>query len=307
MRHPAGSDKARLARPDRREDHPSAFVVLGPRDLAALDASGRSMAAGIAGVSEAEVARCAAAGEPLVVDAMPRIGDARARAQALRAETGLAVHAVGSWTDAVARASGCGGSLAAGAVAITALGAALAWLPMVIVAALASAVAGLVGVWALLTDVTGYRAATSSWGTARERALPPDVARVASRIAALRRRVHSASIPGAATRDLRDDLLQIEEQLTALAGIARIADEALARTDLDRLRLRLVALTAEVATRPGLAAERDQVAAIVGDLQDIASRRQRARAEIARMETALDAVDGLLGRTALAEDVEPGA
>lgn len=275
-------------------DRARVAVVVPARLTARLDPAQRSAAAGWAELPEAAVERLAAANLPIVLANARTQAEARVHAERISGESGLTLDVV--------RPSGCGpwtlalGGLLVGPVVATVLVA--LGQPVLIPALMTTLVLAMALAWWGSTALA-WRAARRAWLEAERLRTPPkgldDLGDARARIAALRRRVTTAELPMPAKADLRSGLREVEDQLDALARIAQVADDALGTIDLDRLRTRLAGLS-RASGDAASATERDRTARAIADLEEVASRREEARREIARVETALDEIEAVLGR-----------
>lgn len=300
---PGASARPDLRPPPSHIERSPAAVVVPARALRRLDPALRSAAAGWAAVSQSTVDALADNGLPLVLDTARTPAEARRRGHELARDSGLPVD--------VAAPPGCTPWLVAAISSpVVPVAALLAWwFAFPVVAATLLSLGVLLAVtlgwwWLAARQHAAARAAFEIAWEERQVRLP-ELAGARERIAALRRRIATADLPGAASLDLRSALREVEEQLTALAREVRVADEALQRAEIDRLRTRLDGLV-----REGAAAERDRVARAVADLEEVERRKERALAEITRVDAALDEVDALLGRVSgrmLAEAADAGA
>lgn len=271
-----------------------AAVIVPAGALSRLDPAARSALAGWAEVPESVLDTLIERELPLVVARVGDAGDARRQAEAIRASADAPV-------EVYAPSGGCGRlvlaglAAAAGAAVATGLWVALgtAWgavlPPLVLVAFVVFAAAS----WRQRSAVV--RGAELIDDEQQRAAGAPELVRARQRIAALRRQLAAAELPAAAAADLRAGLREVEQQAEALGRAGQVAREALGRVDAHGMRTRLDGLVRTAARDPDAAAERDRVARAVADIEDLEQRDARARADLARLEAALDEVAAGLG------------
>lgn len=261
-------------------------VVIPPATLARLTPEERSLAAGFAEVPLATVEEVLGASLPLVLYSGRSRPEAAAKAQELQTLTRLPVSVVSP--------IGClPWALLGVALATAPVAAAMLFFgPIVmVIASIVPFVLLLLAVAVLVSRSGAARQASRARELLMRAARDPVTAPVRARIAQLRRRFRDADLPAAIAIDLRGGLADIERHLDGLAQVHRIAEEALSRMDLGKLRAKRDSLP------PDQGAERDRLARAIVDLEEVQARRDRVAEEIARVDASLDELEAVIGRT----------
>ena len=272
--------------------------------LAQLDPPSRSAAAGFSNLPESELEKLVEAGLPLVMAVSER--KPKEELEKLQQSLGIPLESAGGL--------GClPAVLIAAAVGLVPVAIVTAFFAFpVAVASLLTAVgfiAGAVGV--SLTRRNRVQKAHRAWrlqqtAQLRSQAIPA-FAQLLKRCAELRRRLAETELPLHMHADLRSAVREIESAGAALADRIHAADAALTRLDPPQLRVRLVHATAQAAKDPKAALERDQLARALTDLDEVVEKRQRAIADLERLQGSLDEIATTLAHTpALTANIDLG-
>jgi hypothetical protein len=268
-------------------------VYVPNHELSSLDPAARSAAAGLAGIPESRVRELVDRHLALVLWHGTDAAEAsRAGAEARR--HGVAAHLSTRPTGSAAlRLGTLGVGLLVGLAALSVLFPP-SWMALIvatpIVVAFALLAERVVGPRLAWSDALNAIAVAEREGASTH----PEVAHFRERVAALRRRLALTDVPIAAAADVRDGLREVEERAEALVALIRTADQAIGRSDLQGMRVRLAGLARS--TDPTTAADRDVLSRVVADLDEVVARRDRALADLAAVERGLDEVDAILAR-----------
>ncbi|MEQ1504379.1 MAG: hypothetical protein ABMB14_19215, partial [Myxococcota bacterium] len=305
----------RTTRTSRDDDDPGGLVLIPADELARLDPSARSYAAGVANLPLQVVDGLAEQRLPLVLATTAGRAAAAERATALARSTGLPIRpatpsAIPGWL-VLAVASGAAAIPAVVGLVFLAIG----WLPVAIVAWVVAALAVLAG--ALGARRRGrirsdHAAGTAALARIREGRSAREgdglLGPAWDRLARIRIEVARADLPLAASADLRGALKELEARLEALAQVGETARRTLRQVDLSALRTRLATLVAKPddAGPAGTArrAERDRLARTVADLEAVEARSAAVGPEAHRIVDALGEIGAVLAQ--LGGDDEAG-
>jgi hypothetical protein len=262
-------------------------VVIPPATLQRLTPEERTLAAGFAEVPLSAVDDLFGASLPLVLYSGRSRTEAREKARELATLARLPVSVVAP--------VGClPWALAALALLITPFVAAMLLLGPVAagIAALVPLALAAVAMFLFVSRMSASSQASRALELLSRTVRDPVTAPARARIAQLRRRFRDADLPGAIAIDLRSGIADIERHLEGLAQIHRMAEDALSRMDLGKLRAKRDSLPSDQT------AERDRLARAIVDLEEVQARRDRVRDEIGRVDATLDELEAVIGRAA---------
>lgn len=201
------------------EEHVKATVQISLNDLMALDAAGKSAAAGLARVSTAALARHIAAGAPLVLGVYPKLADAKLHRERLRAAGNLPL--------STTAAPGCTPFAISSVFAIAALVTfpIAIYLPFLWIFSVVSAGIGLTAGIGAYNATRNHAEAQASWQRRREfTAGDARLDEAQEKIAEIRRRLLATDWPAAAVADVRQSVLDVEARIEGLVQAITLVD-----------------------------------------------------------------------------------
>jgi len=288
----------------RTDEEPGALVVIPASEWATLTAAQRSHAAGAAQIALSAADDIARQGLGVVIDTTVGRAGARRRAEELRAESGLPVHAVTGGGVPAAVPLATGGLMAAIPAVLGVLLLLPGWwwagVPLLLVAGVIAALTVVVG-GAIGRSRSKRNHALEGWRQqsqhGRDRGGRGRLDAAWERAARLRVQLAEQShLPEAAEADLRDALRDLEARLLETAEQARAAGKALEQVDSDGLRTRVEALSLRSADDPSAREERDRLARTVADLDVIEGQQRRLLASVREIDGQLDTISAAVGR-----------
>jgi len=297
------SSSSRPGGPTRRREVPRAMVIVPHRELSRLDPGARHAAAGLAGVSLDVVDEAIDERLPLVISGHALQVEAERDAASWRERAGV---------PTAAGVADAGRAMWLPLLAAVAIGLPLGLLTLVLALfgglslavpaglAFAADVAFGVATWLIVQrraadwgrSSEAWRLVTDHRRSRTELGLGP----VSEDLAALRRQLAAADLPPAAASDLRSVLKEVDERITALAARAEASAGALRQVDATGLRARLGVLLGVTEPDRDQVAERDRLARIIADLDEVSALRDAVATEASRLRDALAEVATVLGR-----------